>query len=510
MYALGIIAYQMVTADLATAPGPDAAMEMRDLKIPSELAALIVRSAAMDPNRRPKDATEWEAALAALLQKSQRPSGLADTSVAGSKPVLLPDPEPTERPAGTDTPFQSFPLPPDSRRVVRPDARVEREYERERPKAQKARKLVPVLIGGVLALGLMVGAVISLLPTGKTAKPDESAGQPKGTSRSTEPGPKGDPKIPAPKPKDDDPAPKPKDKTPDPKPKDKDPEPGPVVAKGPAPGETCEVEIAPNAKMTFCWVPAGECKLGSPKAERDAVLKLIGKTVEPDWLRAEAEELRGPYRTSGFWMGKYKVTQAEWAAVMRGTPLAAPSSFRIGGGRADFLGPVKDTSRFPVESVSWEQCKLFLAQANARGGVKKALGKPGALALPHEDAWEYACRGGLGNRQPFYFGPAVNGTQANINGIFPFGTDVKGLNLACTSEVGSYAAKYPHPWGLCDVHGNVMEWCENLYEKTDQRVLRGGSWYNYGHGSRAAYRLKSPPEDRGENIGFRVVLSLDP
>ncbi|AMV25775.1 Serine/threonine-protein kinase PrkC [Gemmata sp. SH-PL17] len=69
VFAIGVLAYQMMLSDLTAIPGPDAAAELRALKIPVELAALIVRSVAFDPERRPKDATEWEAKLTALLQK---------------------------------------------------------------------------------------------------------------------------------------------------------------------------------------------------------------------------------------------------------------------------------------------------------------------------------------------------------------------------------------------------------------------------------------------------------
>jgi formylglycine-generating enzyme required for sulfatase activity/serine/threonine protein kinase len=279
--------------------------------------------------------------------------------------------------------------------------------------------------------------------------------------------------------------------------------------KAPKPGDGCDVEIADGVSMAFCWVPAGETQLGSPDAEREAVLKAIGQATEPDWLKAEAEEKRGTFRTKGFWMGKYAVTQQEWAAVMRGTDLAEPSYFRTGGRGADELGWVTDTSRFPVEQVSWNDCQKFLARANARGGVAKAFGKPGALALPHEDAWEYACRGGKGNQQPFHFGRRVNGSQANINGNFPFPpeTTAEGPYKGRTTPVGAYAKEAPHPWGLCDMHGNVSQWCDNLHDKTNNRVLRGGSWFNYGLNSRAAHRNGFPPDDANENFGFRVCVS---
>jgi serine/threonine protein kinase len=84
VYALGVIAYQLVRADLKTAPGPDAATELRALKMPVELTSLIARSVELDPDRRPKDASEWEQKLSALMQRK---------TVAASAPPPPPDDE---------------------------------------------------------------------------------------------------------------------------------------------------------------------------------------------------------------------------------------------------------------------------------------------------------------------------------------------------------------------------------------------------------------------------------
>jgi serine/threonine protein kinase len=69
VFALGVIAYQMVLADVRAIPGPDAAQELRVLRIPSDFTTLIVKSVALDPDRRPKDANEWEERLADIVRK---------------------------------------------------------------------------------------------------------------------------------------------------------------------------------------------------------------------------------------------------------------------------------------------------------------------------------------------------------------------------------------------------------------------------------------------------------
>ena len=69
VYAIGVIAYQLILGDLRATPGENASSELRALRIPAELVSLIVRSVALDPERRPKDASDWETALAALMKK---------------------------------------------------------------------------------------------------------------------------------------------------------------------------------------------------------------------------------------------------------------------------------------------------------------------------------------------------------------------------------------------------------------------------------------------------------
>ncbi len=281
-----------------------------------------------------------------------------------------------------------------------------------------------------------------------------------------------------------------------------------VEAKDPRPGELVEVEIANGVKMKFCWVPPGEAQLGSPKAERQEVLKQVLKQLkqvkEPAWMALEDEEVRGQFKTKGFWLAKYPVTQQEWAAVMGNNP----SHFsKQGVGKANVAG--RDTSRFPVESVSWHDCQDFLEKLNRTAKPPAALEK-GKFALPHEDEWEYACRGGKENKQAFYFGNVLNGRQANCNGNYPFGTTTKGPYVQRTTAVGSYETAAPHPWKLCDMHGNVLQWCANWYlGEQNARVIRGGSWDGSSGGCRSANRCFGVPGASGCRIGCRVSFRLD-
>jgi formylglycine-generating enzyme required for sulfatase activity len=180
-----------------------------------------------------------------------------------------------------------------------------------------------------------------------------------------------------------------------------------VRSEPPKPGEVREFEIAAGAKMKFCWVPAGQVQLGAPEHEVDYVIGRYFAGVRPGWMDAESAGKCGKFATKGFWLGKVAVTQAEWRAVMGNNP----SWFAKDAGGAQKVAAL-DTGRFPVEQVSWSECAAFLKKLNDRGGAEKAFGN-GRFVLPHENEWEYACRGGKGNATAFHFGSALDGKQAN-------------------------------------------------------------------------------------------------
>ncbi len=115
-----------------------------------------------------------------------------------------------------------------------------------------------------------------------------------------------------------------------------------------------------------------------------------------------------------------------------------------------------DTRQFPVEMVSWDDAQAFCKKLTENDKQKRKF------RLPTEAEWEYACR--AGTTTTFYFGSELNGKQANCNGNVPYGTTDKGPAKGRTTKVGEYGE---NKWGLCDMHGNVLQWC------ADYRTLRG-------------------------------------
>jgi eukaryotic-like serine/threonine-protein kinase len=203
-----------------------------------------------------------------------------------------------------------------------------------------------------------------------------------------------------------------------------------------------------------------------------------------------------------FELAAYTVTQEQWQAVMGNNP----SWFSRQGGGKDQVKTIADADlkRFPVEMVSWDDTQEFLKKLNGREKDKGWL-----YRLPSEAEWEYACRGAASSREDcsfdFYLDKPSNdlsSTQANFNGDFPAGNAPKGPNLGRPTKVGSYA---PNKLGLYDMHGNVLQWCADLYSEGLRRAARGGSWYHGGPVCRAAAGIPYYPSYPYIHLGLRLA-----
>ena len=112
---------------------------------------------------------------------------------------------------------------------------------------------------------------------------------------------------------------------------------------------------------------------------------------------------------------------------------------------SDFVG-----DNLPVETVTYAKVLEFINKLN------EATQKE--YRLPTEAEWEYACRAGTAT--PFYTGDNITTEQANYKGTMPYNGNNKGKYRGKTTEVGTFA---PNAWGLYDMHGNVWEWCGDMY-----------------------------------------------
>jgi len=272
-------------------------------------------------------------------------------------------------------------------------------------------------------------------------------------------------------------------------------------------GTVIKYKIAEGIHIDFCWIPKGKSQLGSTILERKAVNELLELPEDTKNLDNESSENRGIYSTNGFWMSKYPITQAQWLALRVESKQNATFSST---GRFDRLVENIDTSMFPMENISWVEIQIYINKLSALNSTKEIFDTKVKFKLPHEDEWEYAYRANLSNKIPFYWGKSLNGQHANCNGKYPYGTTEKGPHVGKPTTVGSYSRISPHPWGLCDMSGNVDQLCDNLFEKKEGiRVTRGGSFASQAFTCRAASRGRLDQTSRSFDTGFRIVVLLD-
>jgi len=168
-------------------------------------------------------------------------------------------------------------------------------------------------------------------------------------------------------------------------------------------------------------IPAGQFMMGSPEREEG---------------RYDNE---GPQHrvTIGqrFAIGRYPVTFDEYDRFCEAKQPKQPADEGWGRGRR------------PVINISWQDAQVYIAWLSQETGR--------AYRLPSEAEWEYACRAGTATR--YSFGDAITPENANFSDS----------GLGRTSEVGAYSA---NPWSLYDMHGNVWEWVEDDWRRTDRRI----------------------------------------
>jgi uncharacterized protein (TIGR02996 family) len=223
--------------------------------------------------------------------------------------------------------------------------------------------------------------------------------------------------------------------------------------------------------MSLVWVPPGVFLMGSPESEPE---RNPGETQHPVTL------------TKGFWMGVHPVTVEQWEAVL------GPSAYH------QFKG-----KNMPVTQTGWLDACRFADELSRKEGK--------TFRLPTEAEWEYACR--AGTTSPFFFGDKLLPGQATFHTRFVYGGGVlKGARMP--KQPTPSGKNTPNAWGLCDMHGNVAEWCAdwlNEYPTTavtdplqtepmlfpppmpTARVLRGGCWHESAGLCRSAWRGGADP-----------------
>ena len=246
--------------------------------------------------------------------------------------------------------------------------------------------------------------------------------------------------------------------------------------------------------MALLFVAAGSGdRAGEPAGHAAATsggppmaLAPAGEFVMGEDAGSDDERPAHRVRLESFWIDRNEVTQQDYQSLMGKNPSAVKGA------------------RKPVEQVSWRDAIRYCNLRSTKEGLKPCY-DPKTLAcdfaasgyrLPTEAEWEYACR--AGSRTRYSFGMAASDLK-----------DYGWFKENAGGTLHDVGERKPNAWGLYDMHGNVWEWCHDVYVETyyrdspaanprgpaagDERVLRGGSWRNSAERCRSASRHSEPP-----------------
>jgi formylglycine-generating enzyme required for sulfatase activity len=202
-----------------------------------------------------------------------------------------------------------------------------------------------------------------------------------------------------------------------------------------------------------------------------------------------------------FFISKYPITQAQWAAVA-----ALPKVGReLDPTPSHFQG-----RNLPVESVSWLEAMEFCDRISQHTGRR--------YQLPSEAQWEYACR--AGTQTPFHTGETITSQLANYVSPYTYKAEAAGTYPQATVPVDRAS---PNAFGLYGMHGNVWEWCADSWHShyqgaprnsqawvagrpAQRRTIRGGGWLDAPDRIRSASRSGYLETALNRTIGFRIVM----
>jgi len=269
----------------------------------------------------------------------------------------------------------------------------------------------------------------------------------------------------------------------------------PIVAD-----EPLVVDLGQGVSIELVRIPKGEFLQGSPETEQG---------------RETDEVARKVVLSKDFYLGTTPVTVDQFRRFVAETGYkteaeSGPSGgFGVVGGELvqqpqfNWKNPgYQQTDEHPVTIVTFADAAAFLQWLNGKAGRN--------MVLPSEAQWEYSCRAGSSCR--FY----------NRN-------DDSAMDAIGWSQTNSSSSPMPvkqkqaNALGLCDMSGNVYEWCQDTYDlysseavtdplqvqgqpgEKSRNVLRGGSWMRLPKRCRSAARYRATPGTRNAENGFRVA-----
>ena len=245
--------------------------------------------------------------------------------------------------------------------------------------------------------------------------------------------------------------------------------------------------------MTMLQIPSGSFRMGS---------KSGGQNLEPG----------GPVSVVGYYLSDREVTHEHYQSFIDdfNYPTAAkPTS------------PSKNEglpSSEPAYGVSWFDAIMFCNWLSEKEGLEKCYEKSGnqdfwtlkldakGYRLPTEAEWEYACRAGTTT-------PFSTGDDKYLSSYAVY--------FDSEHKLQPGGSKLPNAWGLFDMHGNVWEWCQDIYRENGNelqttpselfkpRIIRGGAYMDYSESLMADNRRDANPIESNQIYGFRVAKTYE-
>lgn len=233
--------------------------------------------------------------------------------------------------------------------------------------------------------------------------------------------------------------------------------------------------------------------------------------VEPEFLEMASERPNLP--NNPYWIANREVTRGEFEAFLRDTNFNGPKPEKWSVNEE-----VSPTTAHPVQQVSWFDAIQFCNWLSAKEGRMPAyrlngkekiknyddeeveidkweeVAESDGYRLPKELEWDFACRAGT----------LTNWSPGNDESLL---ADYCQMFPSKLTALGG--SKLPNAWGLHEMHGNLWEWCWDLYDAgySSSRVNRGGCWNNVASDCESSDRFRDPPTFRYDYFGFRVALS---
>jgi formylglycine-generating enzyme required for sulfatase activity len=207
---------------------------------------------------------------------------------------------------------------------------------------------------------------------------------------------------------------------------------------------------------------------------------------------------------TAFLMSQQPITRAQWKIV---------ATWPIVNRKLREITCRKGSMTSPVVNVSWHDAMEFCDRLSLKTRYN--------YTLPTEAQWEYACR--AGTLTPFSFGDTISPTYANYDSNYSYRSGPRSSPRGYTAPVEDF--NIPNRFGLCNMHGQVWEWCldhwhdnyinapsngnARIIEERVQRVIRGGSWKNEPKLCTSTYRRANDENiDYVDNVGFRIVRQI--